>query len=67
MNENHTHCIEILLGLLGTAIIVFALAFYIAGEPERIIESQGEILFVQLDDAMTLYAENCAVCHGLNG
>ena len=67
MNENRSNRIELLLGLLGTAIIVFALAFYIASEPERIVESQGEILFVQLDDAMTLYAENCAVCHGLNG
>ena len=67
MNENRSNRIELLLGLLGTAIIVFALAFYIASEPERIVESQGEILFVQLGDAMTLYAENCAVCHGLNG
>jgi len=69
MNEslNRSHRIEVLLGLLGSAIIVFALALYIAIEPDRIVESQGEILFVQLDDAMTLYAENCAVCHGLNG
>ena len=67
MNENRSHRIEILLGLLGTAIIVFALAFYIVSEPDRIVESQGEILYVQLEDAMTLYAENCAVCHGLNG
>lgn len=67
MNENCSHRIEILLGLLGTAIIVFALAFYIVSEPDRIVSSLGEILTVQLDDAMTLYAENCAVCHGLNG
>ena len=62
-----SHRIEVLLGLLGTALIVFAFAFYIASEPTRIAESQGEILHVQLDDAMTLYAENCAVCHGLKG
>ena len=69
MNESHnrTYRIEMLLGLLGTAIIVFALAFYIASEPKRIVDSQGQILQVQLDSAMTLYAENCAVCHGLNG
>lgn len=67
MNKNRTYRIEILLGLLGTAIIVFALAFYIASEPDRIVTSQGQILNTQLDDAMTLYAENCAVCHGLNG
>jgi mono/diheme cytochrome c family protein len=67
MNENRSYRIEIMLGLLGTAIIVFALAFYIASEPDRIVSSQGQILHTQLDDAMTLYAENCAVCHGLNG
>jgi mono/diheme cytochrome c family protein len=67
MNENRAYRIEILLGLLGTAIIVFALAFYILSEPDRILESQGEILDHQLNDAMSLYAENCAVCHGLNG
>ena len=67
MNRTRSHRIESLLGLLGTAIIVFALAFYIASEPNRIVSSQGQILNTQLDDAMTLYAENCAVCHGLNG
>ncbi|MGD8403576.1 MAG: c-type cytochrome [Anaerolineales bacterium] len=69
MNEKleRSHRIEVLLGLLGTALIVFAFALYIVSEPTRIIESQDEILHVQLDDAMSLYAENCAVCHGLNG
>jgi mono/diheme cytochrome c family protein len=69
MNEsrNRTYRIEVLLGLLGTAIIVFALAFYIASEPDRIVTSQEQILNTQLNDAMSLYAENCAVCHGLNG
>jgi len=69
MNEKleRSHRIEVLLGLIGTALIVFAFALYIAREPNRIIESQGEILYIQLNDAMTLYAENCAVCHGLNG
>jgi len=67
MNENRTYRIEILLGLLGMAIIVFTLAFYIVSEPDRISESQGQILRIQLNDAMSLYAENCAVCHGLSG
>lgn len=69
MNEspNRSYRIEILLGLLGTIIIVVALSVYIYSEPGRILASQGEILHAQLDDAMTLYAENCAVCHGLNG
>ena len=33
----------------------------------RIAESQTQILQIQLDDAMTLYAQNCSVCHGLAG
>jgi mono/diheme cytochrome c family protein len=67
MNETHTHRIEILLGLLGTALIMFALGLYILSEPQRLNDSQSQILHTQLNDAMTLYAENCSVCHGLNG
>ncbi len=64
---NKRQIIETLLGLLGTLLIVTALGIYILNEPDRIAAAQGDILSVQLDDAMGLYAENCAVCHGLNG
>lgn len=64
---SRTRTIEIFVGLLATQLIVFALAYYMVNEPTRIVEAQGEILAVQLDDAMTLYAENCSVCHGLSG
>jgi mono/diheme cytochrome c family protein len=67
MNPSRIRLIEILVGLLATQLIVFGLAFYILNEPQRIASAQVEILNVQLDSAMTLYAENCAVCHGLNG
>ncbi|MFZ5909642.1 MAG: c-type cytochrome [Chloroflexota bacterium] len=67
MNENRTHTLEVLLGIIGTLLIVTALGFYILNEPSRLEQAQGDILHVQLNDAMTLYAENCAVCHGLNG
>lgn len=67
MNPFRTRLIEILVGLLATQLIVFGLAFYILNEPQRITSAQVEILNIQLDEAMTLYAENCAVCHGLNG
>jgi mono/diheme cytochrome c family protein len=67
ITQNRTRIIEILIGLLATQIIVFGLAFYMFNEPARIVEAQGEILNVQLDDAMTLYAQNCSVCHGLSG
>ena len=58
---------EIVFGILATQAIVFAVLFYALQEPDRIEAAQGEILAVQLNDAMTLYAENCAVCHGLAG
>lgn len=67
MNENRTHTLEVLLGILGTLLIVVALGLYILQEPARLEQAQSDILAAQLDDAMTLYAENCAVCHGLNG
>jgi mono/diheme cytochrome c family protein len=67
LTQNRTRIIEVLVGLLATQLIVFALAFYIFNEQTRIVEAQGEILNVQLDDAMTLYAQNCSVCHGLSG
>jgi len=66
MNPSRTRLIEILVGLLATQLIVFGLAFYIFNEPNRIVSAQAEILATQLDSGMTLYAENCAVCHGLN-
>ncbi len=69
MNEprNRTRLIEILVGLLATQVIVFGLALYAFNEPGRIVEAQDKILAIQLDDAMSLYAQNCSVCHGLNG
>lgn len=65
--QNRTHLFETLAGLLATQFIVFGLAVYMLNEPTRILESQSRILAVQLDDAMTLYAQNCSVCHGLAG
>ncbi len=68
MNEKKqkwVRLVEIFLGILATEAIVFAILFYAVKEPERLDSAQNEILATQLDDAMTLYAENCAVCHGL--
>ena len=66
-NPERAQKIEVLLGMTGTLLIVIALGLYILNEPVRIEASQGEILAGQLDEAMTLYAENCSVCHGLAG
>mgnify|MGYP001017630668 CR=1 FL=1 len=65
--NNRIRLFEILAGLLATQLIVFGLALYILNEPTRIVEAQAQTLVIQVDDAMTLYAENCAVCHGLAG
>jgi len=62
-----TQKIEVLLGTVGTILIVVALFIYILNERIRIDASQAEILATQLNDAMTLYAENCSVCHGIAG
>jgi mono/diheme cytochrome c family protein len=69
MNEtqNHTNLSEVLIGLGGTLVIVVALGLYMLNEQNRINESQATVLGEQLDEAMTLYAENCSVCHGLSG
>lgn len=67
MNETRTQRLEILIGTLATGLIMLALALYIFLEPARLTTAQLETLSLQLDDAMSLYAENCAVCHGLQG
>ena len=65
--QNRTRLFEVLVGLLATQFIVLGLGYYMLNEPARIIESQTQIQQIQLDDAMTLYAQNCSVCHGLSG
>lgn len=62
-----SYLIESLIGLGALLLIVSALGYYILNEPARIVDAQSSVIAVQLDDAMTLYAENCSVCHGLNG
>lgn len=59
--------LEPLLGLCALSLIVVGLGFLIWREPQRIATAQQQLLAVQLDEAMTLYAENCAVCHGAAG
>lgn len=67
MTETRSHRLEILIGTIATGLIMLGLAAYILFEPNRIETAQAHTLGIQLDDAMSLYAENCAVCHGLAG
>lgn len=67
MNEYRSHRVEILIGTIATGFIMLALALYILLEPGRIQSAQASMLDVQLNDSMSLYAENCSVCHGLQG
>lgn len=59
--------IEYLAGLLATLLIAGGLLAAAYAEPERMEQAQVELIQHNLDVAMTLYAENCAVCHGLDG
>jgi mono/diheme cytochrome c family protein len=59
--------LEVLIGILATAMIVAGLMFYTLLEPTRIDNAQASQLALNLEDAMTLYAENCSVCHGMAG
>ncbi len=59
--------IELLVGILATALMVAAIGLYAWREPARLETAQAEQLAADLDGAMTLYAQNCAVCHGAAG
>ncbi len=58
---------ETFLGMLATALIAAGLLLYAFDEPARLESAQAAQLQTDLDEAMTLYAENCSVCHGLAG
>lgn len=62
-----TRWIEYLIGILGTGLIAMGLLLYILNEPGRITTAQAAQLSADIDEAMTLYAENCAICHGIAG
>jgi mono/diheme cytochrome c family protein len=67
LNFPPSYRIELLVGLLVTGLIAVGLLIYAIQEPARIVQAQEAQLAADLDEAMTLYAENCAVCHGLSG
>ena len=58
---------ELLMGMLATAMLVAGVSLYALNEPGRLQEAQARQLSVDLDGAMSIYAQNCAVCHGAAG
>lgn len=66
-NSISPRMIEYLVGILATLMIAAGVLLYALGEPDRITSAQELQLTSDLDGAMTLYAENCSVCHGLAG
>lgn len=58
---------EAWISLAALLLIAVLLPLYILREPVRLASTQSQILQGNLDAAMTLYAENCAVCHGIRG
>jgi mono/diheme cytochrome c family protein len=59
--------VEFITGILATMMIAAGILLYVVQEPERIAAAQESQILSDLDEAMTLYAENCAVCHGIQG
>jgi mono/diheme cytochrome c family protein len=64
---SRTRTVEIAVALVAGLGLVVALGVAITREPARIDAAAADILETQIDDAMDLYAEQCSVCHGLNG
>ncbi len=62
-----TKIFEYLVGILATAMVAIGILWYSMKEPDRIALAQQEQMQVDLNQAMTLYAENCSICHGLAG
>lgn len=69
MNKNKLspRLIETLLGIFATSLIAAGILWYALQEPERIVSAQEDQILADLDNGMTVYAENCSVCHGMAG
>jgi mono/diheme cytochrome c family protein len=59
--------IELIVGFVAGVAILAALGLAIVREPSRIVDAGTAILDTQVADATTIYAEQCAVCHGIAG
>ncbi len=57
----------LLISLAGIAYMMVMIPLYAVQEKNRMESTSLEMLTENLDNAMTLYAENCALCHGSSG
>jgi mono/diheme cytochrome c family protein len=62
-----SRAVEFSIGIFATLMIATGILLYVFQEPGRIAAAQEAQMRTDLDEAMTLYAENCAVCHGIQG
>ena len=62
-----TNRVEILIGMIATLLIGTGLLLYALQEPQRLVMAQAAQEQSDINDAMTLYAENCTICHGMAG
>ena len=56
-----------IVALLALLIIIAVLPFYALREPSRMAAAQTGLREQRVEDAATLYVENCAFCHGTLG
>jgi mono/diheme cytochrome c family protein len=56
-----------MIGVLGTYLIVLALGIAILREPTRQVQAAAAIELAAVAEGIELYAEQCVVCHGAAG
>ncbi|MBN1667839.1 MAG: c-type cytochrome, partial [Anaerolineales bacterium] len=59
--------VELTIALVAVLMIISGVFLYAFNEPARLDGALAAQIDTDLDHAMTLYAENCAVCHGIAG
>ncbi len=56
-----------IVGFLATVIIAAALPWYAYSESNRMAQAQTELLAQSIAQGEAIYAQNCVVCHGIDG
>jgi len=56
-----------IIGLVATAIIALTLPIYAFNESNRLKTAQADLITESIKQGQIVYAQNCAVCHGIAG